>query len=131
MKKGKRIAAIVLTIVMVTVTNVCVKANSSEHGALGDYTVYAQSHISTYSAYGTTYSSLYNPDILAEVTYAEYICIKPYTTNTTTLTGSSWGYSTTTKTFSAPDGYRSSSIACDHKASLGSGTWTNHTNAAY
>ena len=131
MNKFKRIIALLLMVSMVTLTTVSVKAASSVSGGLGGYTIYGCSSITASSAYGTTYCTVNNPSIYVQVTFATYICIKPYTSDTVTLTGSSSGYSTTTKTFYAPDDYRSSSIACSHSASLGSGTWSDSTSAVY
>ncbi len=131
MNKFKRIVALLLMVSVVMVTTVSVKAASSVYGGLSGYTIYGCSSITASSAYGTTYCTVYNPDIYVQVTLATYICIKPYTSDTVTSTGSSSGYSTTTKTFYAPEDYRSSSIECSHSASLGSGTWSDSTGAAY
>lgn len=130
MIKIKRLMAVLLTVFMVTVTTVSVKASSSEHGAVGDYTVYGSCSISATNAYGTTYSSVYNPSIYVSVS-ATYNCIDPVTLETKTFTGSISGSSSVTKSFTAPDGYRSVSIFCSHSASLGAQTWSATTSAIY
>lgn len=129
MRKVKRLVALMFTVVVIFAITVPVKANSTEQGGVGGYTITAVSYVGATGAYGSTSSSTYNPNIIAEVTSATYICIKPYTTDTVTLTGSAWDYSSATKSFTAPSGFRSSSIACSHKATLGAQTWTANTDA--
>ncbi len=130
MIKIKRLAVVLLTVFMVTVTTVSVKASSSAQGGVGGYTVYGYSYISATNAYGTTYSATYNPDIYVTVS-ATYNCVNPLTLDTKTFTGALSGSSSVTKSFTAPDGYRSVSIYCGHSASLNGQTWSATTSATY
>lgn len=130
MIKIKRLAAVLLTVFMVTVTTVSVKASSSVQGTIGEYTVYGYSYISATNAYVTTFSSVYNPNISVSVSVT-YICIDPVTLETISFSSSTSGISSATQSFIAPDGYRSVSISCSHSASLGGQTWSETTNETY
>jgi len=130
MIKIKRLATVLITAFMVTLTTVSVKASSSAQGMVGGYTVYGYSYISATSAYGTTVSSVINTDINVCVSVT-YTCINPVTLETMSFSSSTSGVSSATSYFTAPDGYRSLSIYCEHSAVLGVQTWSATTNAIY
>ena len=129
-----KLVASVLAVVLafVAIPGVNVSADSEVGpGYLGGTPVYAKSSIYYSGAYGTTYTSVYDAGIHAEVTWAEYTYINQSTLVEGYKYGSNAGTSSASVNFNAPSNCYSKKVRCDHHASRVNEYWGASTDATY
>lgn len=131
--KTKIMAVILSVTFLLRVLPSTVANAASEVGPryLGGTAVYAKSSIYYSGAYGTTYASVYDAGIHAEIVSAKYTYIIQSTSEEGYKYGSNAGTSSATVNFSASSGCYSKKIKCDHHASRVDEYWGALTEATY
>ena len=124
------VLAVVLAFVAIPGVNVSA-ASEVGPGYLGGTAVYAKSSIYYSGAYGTTYASVYDAGIHAEIVSATYTYIIQSTSEEGYKYGSNAGTSSATVNFSASSGCYSKKIECHHHASRVDEYWGARTEATY